>query len=104
MIQLNDKNFKEELKNRKLTLVDFYATWCGPCGMQAKVLDKMQTSRSLSFDIAKVNVDEAPETSMEYGIDSIPTLMIFKGNKLVKRIIGYTEENEILKIIEDIQQ
>lgn len=103
MIQLNDKNFKDEIKNRKLVLVDFYATWCGPCGMQAQVLDKMQNSRSLSFDIVKVNVDEAPEISMEYGIDSIPTLMIFKENKLIKRIIGYTEEDEILKIIQDIE-
>ena len=104
MIELNDKNFKEEIKSRELILVDFYATWCGPCGMQAKVLDKMQNSRSLPFDIVKVNVDEAPQISMEYGIDSIPTLMIFKADKLVKRIIGYTEEDEILKAIEDIEE
>ena len=103
MVELNDKNFKEELNKRKLVLVDFYATWCGPCGMQSQVLDKMQNSRSLDFDIVKVNVDEAPNTSMEYGIDSIPTLMIFKDNKLVKRVVGYTEEEEILKIIQDIQ-
>ncbi|MBQ8042904.1 MAG: thioredoxin [Clostridia bacterium] len=104
MIELNDNNFKQELQNRKLVLVDFYATWCGPCGMQAKVLDKIQTSRSLGVDIVKVNVDEAPRLAMEYGIDSIPTLMLFKDNKLVKRIVGYTEENELLKIIEDTQE
>ena len=102
MIELNDNNFKEEIQKRDVVLVDFYATWCGPCGMQAKVLDKMQNSRSLDFDIAKVNVDESPETSMEYKIDSIPTLMIFKGNTLVKKIVGYTEEDEILKIIQEV--
>ncbi len=104
MIELNDKNFKEELKDRKLVLVDFYATWCGPCGMQAQVLDKMQNSRALGFDIVKVNVDEAPNLAREYGVDAIPTLLIFKDNKLIKKAVGYTEEDEILKMIEEIQE
>ena len=104
MIQLNDKNFDEELKKRNLILVDFFATWCGPCSMQAEVLNKMQTSRSLSFDIAKVNVDECPELTRKYGIQSIPTLIIFKNNQVVKTLIGYTEEDEILKVIEDLAE
>lgn len=104
MIELNDKNFKEELKDRKLVLVDFYATWCGPCGMQAQVLDKMQNSRALGFDIVKVNVDEAPNIAREYGVDAIPTLLIFKDNRLIKKAVGYTEEDEILKMIEEIQE
>lgn len=102
MIELNDNNFKQEIQNRKTVLVDFYATWCGPCSMQSKVLDNLQTSRSVDIDIVKVNVDEAPNTSMEYGIDSIPTLMLFKDNKLVRRIVGYTEQEELLKIIEGV--
>ena len=101
MVELNDSNFKKELENRHLVLVDFYATWCGPCMMQAKVLDKLQNSRSLDFDIVKVNVDEAPKTAMEYGIQSIPTLMIFRGNSLVNRCVGYTEEEEILKMMDE---
>lgn len=100
MTELNDNNFKQEIQNRKLVLVDFYATWCGPCSMQAKVLDNLQTSRGVDIDIVKVNVDESPRLAIEYGIDSIPTLVMFKDNKAVKRIVGYTEENELIKIIE----
>lgn len=103
MIELNDNNFKQGLEGKKLILVDFYATWCGPCSMQAKVLDGLKTSRSLGFDMAKVDVDQSPKTAMEYGIQSIPTLMVFKDNKLVKTIVGYTEEEEILKIMQDLQ-
>ena len=104
MIELNDKNFEQELKNRKIILVDFYATWCGPCAIQSQVLDKLTTSRNLTFDIAKVNVDESPKLAEQYGVESIPTLMIFKDNKLVRKQVGLTDEHEILKMIEDIEE
>ena len=103
MIELNDSNFKEEIANRKIVLVDFYATWCGPCQMQAEVLDRLSTSRSLGCDIAKVNVDNAIEIASEYKIDSIPTLMIFVDNKLVKKIVGLTGAEEIINIIEEVK-
>ena len=101
MKHLNDSNFHTEIEKKELVLVDFYATWCMPCSMQAEVLDKMSTSRSLNFKIAKVNVDEAPETALKYGIQSIPTMLVFKGNEVVKRIVGYTEENELLAVMEE---
>lgn len=103
MKELNDKNFKEEISKEKLVLVDFYATWCMPCSMQAEVLKKMTTSRTLNFNVAKVNVDEARETALEYGIESIPTMLIFKGNELVRRIVGYTDEQELLSLMEEYE-
>lgn len=101
MKELNDSNFKQEIAKEKLVLVDFYAIWCMPCSMQSVVLNKISTSRTLNFDIAKVNVDEAPETALKYGVESIPTLIVFKGNELVKRIVGYTEEEELLAVMEE---
>ena len=103
MKELNDNNFKSEIAKEKLVLVDFYATWCGPCSMQSEVLKKMTNSRALSFGVAKVNVDEAPETSLECGVESIPTIMVFKNNQLVKKIVGYTEEEELLSIMEEFE-
>ena len=103
MRELNDNNFKKEIEKEKLVLVDFYAVWCGPCAMQSEVLNKLSSSRSLNFDIVKVNVDEAPSIAEEYGIDSIPTLMVFKNNELVKRTVGYTEEEKILSIMEEFE-
>lgn len=103
MKELNDKNFKEEISKEKLVLVDFYATWCMPCSMQAEVLKKMTTSRALNFNVAKVNVDEAPGIAAEYGIQSIPTLVIFKGNSVVKTIVGYTEEQELLALMQEYE-
>lgn len=101
MIELTDKNFKQDIKDRKMVLVDFYAKWCGPCIMQSEVLERINDSRSVDCDIIKVNVDEAPVVASEYGIDAIPTLILFKDNKLVKRIVGYTQEEEIIKLIDE---
>lgn len=103
MKELNDNNFNEQIEKEELALVDFYATWCMPCSMQAEVLKKMSSSRSLKFNIIKVNVDDAPETARKYGVESIPTMIVFKGNEIVKRIVGYTEEEELLSVMEEFK-
>lgn len=88
-IVLTDQNFKKEvLESEKPILVDFWAVWCGPCRAQDPILEEIGKSFSEKASIAKLNVDENPATAEQYGVMSIPTLMIFKGGQLVKQFVG----------------
>ena len=89
-IILNESNFDElVLKADKPVLVDFWATWCGPCRMQAPVLAALAEKRS-DVLVGKVNVDEEPVLANRYGIASIPTMHLFKGGQIVDTLIGFT--------------
>lgn len=94
--EATDKNFKEVvLRNDKEVLVDFYASWCGPCMMQAPELEELASSRGVEYDIVKVNIEEAQNIANNYKINTVPTLMIFKKGKLKKRSIGFMKKEEI---------
>lgn len=91
----SDKDFEQVvLKNDRTVLVDFYATWCGPCMMQVPVLEEVSNSRS-EFDIVKVNVDESPEIASKYMVNTIPTLIVFENGKSVKKNIGFMNREQI---------
>lgn len=79
----NDNNFKELIKE-DLVLVDFFASWCGPCKMLSPILEEIKDTK-----IVKVDVDDAPSICKEYAIMSVPTLMIFKNGKMVSKKMGY---------------
>lgn len=97
VISLTDENFNQEISNSKEpVLVDFFATWCGPCKMQHPVLEEFATEFAGKVKVAKVDVDIAGSKASEYGIRSVPTLMIFKGGKVVETMMGY-HSNEQLK-------
>ena len=89
LCELSDRNFKTEvLKSRLPTLVDFWAPWCGPCRAVGPIVEQLAAERANSVKVAKLNVDEGPRLAAAYGIDSIPTLMIFKDGKVVDRFVG----------------
>ena len=88
-IIISENNFEEEvLKSDKPVLVDFWATWCGPCRMLAPTIAKIAEEQEGKIKVGKVDVDEQPELAVRYGISSIPTLKVFKDGKLVKSSVG----------------
>lgn len=93
---INETNFKTEVLNsKKAILVDFFATWCGPCNMLSPVLEKISNTRA-DFDIAKVDIDKLRDLAIEYGIEVVPTLLIFKNGNVVHKIEGLVDEEEII--------
>ena len=98
-IIINNQNFYDEVVMSDIpVLVDFWATWCGPCKMIAPILSEIANEYAGKVKIAKVNVDDNFELSNEFGIQSIPTLMLFKNGEVVNTIIGFREKEEIVKL------
>ncbi len=92
-------NFENEvIKSERTVLVDFWATWCGPCKMLAPELEKLAAAHP-EIDVAKVNVDENPDLAAAYHIAAIPTLLLFKGGKLAGQSVGYVDMAELEKLI-----
>ena len=100
-IKVTDANFQQEVIESELPcLVDFWAQWCMPCHMVAPTVEAMAKKYQEKLKVCKLNVDEAPGVSSEYGIMSIPTLLIFKNGKTVDKIIGVIPEAELTSKIE----
>lgn len=99
-VVLNDANFEDEvLKSDKPVLVDFWAEWCAPCRIIAPILEEISAEYSDKLKVGKVDVDNNPKVSMNYGIRSIPTLLIFKDGKAVDQIIGAVPKSAIMEKI-----
>lgn len=89
--EFTDTNFKETaLSTGTVSVVDFWAAWCGPCRMIAPIIDELATDYDGKAVIGKVDVDANPEVSMQYGVRSIPTILIFKDGELVDKQVGVT--------------
>jgi len=94
----NEEQFKDFVKGHKV-LVDFYATWCGPCKMLSPILEELEESNELNMPIIKVDVDKISKVASLYQIQSIPTLMIFENGKPIKRSIGFMNKNQLLEFV-----
>ena len=89
-------NFDDLLQDGKLVIVDFWATWCGPCRMLSPLLDEVEEEMSDKITVVKVNVDDADEIAMKFRIMNIPTLLFFKGGQLVDKTVGAMPKNVLV--------
>ena len=96
----NEQQFSEKvLSSNKLVLVDFFATWCGPCHMIAPILEQVSKESDGNYEVYKVDVDQNENLARTYGVMSIPTMIIFKDGKPVDKVIGFRPKNQIVDIL-----
>jgi len=101
VLELNDNNFTAEISSG-VTLVDFWASWCGPCMMQGPIVDRVADMIGDKAKVAKVNVDEAQRTAAQYGIRSIPTIIIFKDGNPVQQFVGVQQESALVSALQQV--
>lgn len=104
-INLNSSNFHEEITNTdKVILIDFFATWCGPCKMLSPIISEIANEYANRIKVCKVNVDENQDLAQKYNIMSIPTLIFLKNGEIIKSHVGFCTKTELDKIINDVLQ
>lgn len=99
---VTDQNFSQEISSG-LVLADFWAPWCGPCKMIAPVLEEVDTEMSEDLKIVKLNVDENQATASQYGVMSIPTLIVFKDGEIADKIIGFQPKEALVDRLQQLK-
>jgi thioredoxin 1 len=102
-VQVTDSSFKQDVLESELpVLVDFWAPWCGPCRMVAPVVDEIAEQYDGQVKVVKLNTDENPSVASQYGIRSIPTLMIFKGGQRVDMVVGAVPKTTLANTLREV--
>lgn len=100
MLELNKDNFKKEvLESGVPVLVDFFATWCGPCKIMLPIVEELAKEEGGKFKVAKINVDESNDLAQEYEVMSIPTFIVFKNGKETERVMGAQAKEKLLELL-----
>jgi thioredoxin 1 len=99
VFNVTKENFDSVKQNEKVVLLDFYADWCGPCRMVSPIIDEIAEERDDLF-VGKINVDEQPELAMEFGIVSIPTLVVMKNGEVAQKVTGARPKAQILAMVD----
>jgi len=103
LIEFTDDNFDTEvLKSHLPVLVDFWAEWCGPCKMITPIVEEIAGDYAGKVKVGKVNVDFNNQVAMQYGIRSIPSLLVFKGGAVANQIVGAVPKNDITQILDEV--
>jgi thioredoxin 1 len=98
IVNVSDQSFKAEVEGEGTVLVDFWAPWCGPCKMIAPVLEELDKEIE-TLKIAKLNVDDNPESASRFGVMSIPTLIVFKDGQPVDKVVGFQSKDALKNVV-----
>jgi thioredoxin 1 len=101
VIELTDENFDTEVTSSPIpVLVDFTATWCGPCKMLAPIVEKIADENVGKYKVAKLDIDDAPKVTQRFGVRSVPTILVFKGGEKKGQHVGVTNKEALIKLLE----
>jgi len=100
VLEFNDLNFEAEVTQASVpVLVDFSATWCGPCKMLSPIIEKLADEYAGQFKVGKLDIDESPSTTQKFGIRGVPTVLVFKGGQVVGQHVGLANKDKLVKLL-----